>query len=378
MTNSIQDIVKVLSDYRKAEKIMRISAKIKEISRKLRKDYEIIKIMHVCGTHEHTITYFGLRSLLPENIDLIAGPGCPVCIVPARDIDEIIKIGLEYGVRIYTYGDMYRVPGSHVSLAKARAEGLDVKVVYSFIDAIRDAEKINKDTIFFGVGFETTQPTIASRIIHGIPKNLKIYSSYRLTVPVMRYVLDRPDIPLNGIIAPGHVSVIVGAGAWGYISQEYGLPVVIAGFEPLDIMLAVLVILTQLSKGQAETINIYTRTVTWHGNKVAQEYIKKVFNVTDGAWRGLGVIPETALEFKEEYLPINAKEHFKVSITSSRDIVPGCKCPEIILGKAKPTDCPYFLKACTPQNPLGACMVSQEGTCAIWAKYGFRPNLKIK
>jgi len=375
--NILKELTRLLSAYRHADRVLSVVRKIREVYSRIRSDYSEVRIMHVCGTHEHTITYYGIRSLLPDGIDLIAGPGCPVCIVPARDIDEVIEAGFKYNIRIYTYGDMYRVPGSKMSLARARAEGLDVKVVYSFLDAVRDAKRTGKESLFFGVGFETTQPTVASRIVYGIPENLKVYSSYRLTVPVMRYVLRRPDIPLNGVIAPGHVSTIVGASAWSFIAEEFNLPVIIAGFEPLDVVLAVLTILKQLVMGKPTVVNLYSRTVTWRGNRVAQDYVRRVFDITDGYWRGLGLIPETALEFKDEYEHVNARKYFRVKVSSSRDTIPGCKCPDIILGKAKPIDCPYFMKSCTPQHPLGACMVSQEGTCSIWARFGCRLRLKI-
>jgi len=333
---------------------------------------EKIKIMHVCGTHEHTITYYGLRSLMPENLELIAGPGCPVCIAPTRIVDEAIEVALSYDVTLLTYGDMYKVPGTNMSLAEARSLGGDVRVIYGFLDAIRMAkEKPEKTHVFLAVGFETTQPTVASHIVLGtIPKNLKLLIAYRLTVPAVHYVLKQPDIPLNGIIAPGHVTAITGAKAWKFLPEEYNLPAVVAGFEPLDVILAVLEILKQIIEGKPRVFNEYSRVDSWDGNIVAQKYVNEAFNVVDAHWRGIGIIPKSGLELKERFREFDVHVDFDLKIPYSIDLPPGCRCGDVTLGKAVPTDCPFFMKTCTPNTPYGPCMVSSEGTCAVWAKFG--------
>ncbi len=356
----------------------RITELVKTLVKKEKK--EIIKIMHVCGTHEHTITYYGIRDVLPETIKLIAGPGCPVCIVPAREIDEAVKIALEHDALVLSYGDMYRVPGSKMSLANARSMGGNVQVVYGFRDAVEKSRKTKGKAVFFAVGFETTQPTIASYVaLNKIPPNMSILVSHRLTVPAVKYILKQPDIPLDGIIAPGHVSTITGAGAWSFIAEDCGLPVVVTGFEPIDVLLAVMDLLEMLVKGKPKIVNEYSRAVSWNGNVRAKEYILKVFKVVDADWRGIGVLPESGLALRETYSSIDARKIFNIRIDRWIDVKPGCRCPDIILGRAEPTDCPMFLRACTPEKPLGACMVSSEGTCAIWAKYGgYRRNVSIR
>jgi len=374
----IRSSLDIFNRLRDRETSIKLAKKIHKIARELEKDgFEKINIMHVCGTHEHTITYYGLRALLPNNVNVIAGPGCPVCIVPAREVDEAIKLA-EEGIRVFTYGDMYRVPGSRKSLAQARAHGANVIVVYGFMDAIRISRKDEKQSVFFGVGFETTAPTVASFFVRKeVPRNLLLLPSYRITVPAVRYILQG-DHNLTGIIAPGHVSTIIGAGAWSFVAEEYGLPVVIAGFEPIDVLLAILEILKCIKEGKPRTINEYKRVVKWEGNIVAKKIINEVFYTTDGDWRGIGVIPQSRWLLKEEFSEFDARKNFDVKVTNAIDIKPGCKCAEIILGKAVPTDCPYYLKACTPQHPIGPCMVSSEGTCSIWARFGGHKIMELK
>ena len=347
--------------------ILDIASDIEKIAAKIDKK---IKIMHVCGTHEHTVTYYGLRSLLPDNVYVIAGPGCPVCVVPAREIDEAIELALN-GVKVYTYGDMYRVPGSRKSLADAKTEGGKVQVVYSIGDAIKLAKTENNESVFFSVGFETTAPIPAAHINDGnIPENMTLLVSHRLTVPALKYVLDDPEIPLDGVIAPGHVSAIMGASAWSFVAEDYKIPVVVAGFEPVDFMMAVDIILRLIYKGEARLVNEYSRVVNWNGNLEAKKLMNKVFKAVDGEWRGIGVLPESVLSLREKYKRYDARERYDIEIKEVLDLPPGCKCADVILGKAVPTDCPMFLKACTRSRPYGPCMVSSEGTCSIWAKYG--------
>lgn len=344
-----------------------ISEDIRRLARELGEE---VKIMTFCGTHEHTVTYYGIRSLLPESVKIVAGPGCPVCVTPARDVDGAIELALG-GIRVFTYGDMYRVPGSEKSLAEARAEGADVRVVYGIADAIRIAREDGRESVFFSIGFETTAPIPASYLRRGlVPPNLKILSSHRLTVPILKYILESPDIPLKGVIAPGHVSTIVGASAWEFVAEEFGIPVVVAGFEPIDVLLAIDAILRQLVRGEAKLVNEYKRAVKWEGNPLAREILYSVFEVADGLWRGIGTVPRSALELRDSYSDLNARIQYGIEIRDSVDVKPGCRCPDVILGKAEPTDCPMFMRTCTPSSPRGPCMVSSEGTCNIWAKYG--------
>ena len=333
-----------------------------------------IRIMHVCGTHEHTVTAYGLRSLVPEGLNLIAGPGCPVCVTPGKAIDDISKLAIEGAVIVYTYGDVYKLPGIKLSLAKAKSLGGDVRVVYSFLDALKDAKKHSRESIFVGVGFETTAPSVASPLLKGrVPKNLKIASLYRLTAPGLNEALKahvKSKTPIDGVIPPGHVSTIIGAKAWSYLSEVYKIPAVVAGFEPLDYLIALAEILKQLCLNESKLVNEYSRVARWEGNVNAWNTVMKVFNVVDAYWRGIGVLKDSGLELKDEYLVYDACKEYGISTRPSQDMPRGCKCAEITLGLAVPTDCPHFMRGCLPDKPIGPCMVSIEGTCSVWARFG--------
>lgn len=340
-----------------------------------------IKIMDFCGTHEYTITHYGLRSLMPDGVEIVAGPGCPVCITPAYYVDLAIKLSLE-GVTIYTYGDAYKLPGSTRTksgarnLEEARALGADVRVVYSILDAIRMAKQYAKDSIFLAVGFETTVPATAFPVVRGLlPSNLSILNIHRLTPPIMKYTFEaHKKNPIKGVIAPGHVSTIVGAKAWRFVVKNYGIPTVVAGFEPADVLLAILEILKQHARGKASLVNEYSRVVSWEGNKVAQRQIAECCEVVDAAWRGIGFVERSGLAFREKYKSVDAMHQYGLKELSKADWVfdlpPGCRCAEVTLGIAKPSECPLFMKVCTPGTPYGPCMVSSEGACAVWARFG--------
>ncbi len=344
----------------------------KEVSRELGRS---VKIMNFCGTHEWTITHYGLRTLMPDEVELIAGPGCPVCVTPGHYVEGLAKLSFE-GVTVLTYGDAYRLParrGSRYgSLAEARAEGGDVKVVYSFLDAIKLARsEPSKEHVFFAVGFETTMPSTAQPLVAGaVPDNLTILSAYRLTPPVMKYLLEAvKDVILDGIIAPGHVSAVIGANAWSFIPEEYGIPTVVSGFEPLDVLLSIHAILRMLKQGKPALINEYARVATPEGNKQAKKAIAEAHDTVDAYWRGVGVIPKSGATLRKKYEGRDATVKYGINAQADfTDVMPGCKCGEVVLGKAKPTDCPHFMKTCTPTKPYGPCMVSQEGTCRIWAE----------
>ncbi|MEM2913783.1 MAG: hydrogenase formation protein HypD [Candidatus Bathyarchaeia archaeon] len=328
-----------------------------------------VKFCHVCGTHEWTITHYGIRAILPKSLDVIAGPGCPVCIIPAKEIDEVVWLALN-GVLVLTFGDVLRVPGSKISLAQAKAMGGEVKVVYSVTDAVKIAkENPEREFVFFAVGFETTAPSSAVEILNNPPKNLSFLISHRLIPPAMELLLGMGDLQIDGFIAPGHVSTIIGMKPYEIFPKAYRMPTVIAGFEPLDVLFALFLLLKQIEKKEAKLENEYTRAVKWEGNVKAQKVIEEVFEITDGEWRGLGKIPSSALKLKNEFSHLDARSRYDMKVSPSRDLLPGCSCHLIITGKIKPNECPLFMKACTPQSPKGPCMVSVEGTCAIWAKH---------
>ena len=329
-----------------------------------------VKICHVCGTHEWAISHYGLRTLLPESVDVIAGPGCPVCIVPAAEIDEAIKLALEKNVTIATFGDLVRVPASEMSLQEAKARGGDVRVVYSVIDAVKMAEKEpNLDFVFFAVGFETTVPSTAVEVLKKPPRNLSFLVSHRLIPPAMELLLGVGDLHIDGFIAPGHVSAIIGMKPYEMFPRAYHMPTVVAGFEPLDVLFAVSMLLQQLRNKEAKLENEYNRVVAWEGNLKAQKLITQVFDVVDGNWRGLGKVPASALALKKEYSEYDARSKYNVKVDQSRELSPGCLCHLVMIGKIKPPECSLFMKQCTPQMPKGACMVSMEGTCRIWATH---------
>jgi len=329
-----------------------------------------VKICHVCGTHEWTISHYGLRALLPESVDVIAGPGCPVCIVPAAEIDEAIKLALEKSVTVATFGDLMRVPASEMSLQEARARGGDVRVVYSVSDAFKMAEKEpNRDFVFFAVGFETTAPSTAVEVLKKPPRNLSFLVSHRLIPPVMELLLGVGDLHIDGLIAPGHVSTIIGMRPYEVFPRAYHMPTVVAGFEPLDVLFAVSMLLQQIKKSEAKLENEYSRVVAWDGNVKAQKLIARAFDIVDGNWRGLGRVPASALALKEEYREYDARSKYNVKVVGARDLLPGCLCHLVMIGKIKPPECSLYMKACTPQTPRGACMVSMEGTCRIWARH---------
>ena len=343
-----------------------------EVSRELGR---AVKIMNFCGTHEWTITHYGLRTLMPDGVELIAGPGCPVCVTPGHYVEGLAKLSFE-GVTVLTYGDAYRLParrGSRYgSLAEARAEGGDVRVVYSFLDAIKLArERPSREHVFFAVGFETTMPSTAQPLTAGaVPDNLTILSAYRLTPPVMKHLLTSvKDVTIDGVIAPGHVSAVIGVNAWSFIPKEYGIPTVVSGFEPLDVLISIHAILRMLKQGRPALINEYARVATPEGNKQARKALTEVHDVVDAYWRGVGTIPKSGATLRRKYRKHDASTRYGINAQPDfTDVMPGCKCGEVVLGKAKPTNCPHFMKACTPAKPYGPCMVSQEGTCRIWAE----------
>ena len=352
--------------FRDKEKARQISSKIEEISKSL----DQVNLMNVCGTHEMTIVKHGLRSLIPENARLVAGPGCPVCVTPANEIDEAVKLA-EDGNIVTTFGDMYRVPGTESSLEKAKTEGADVEIVYGISDAAKIAEENpDREVIHAAVGFETTAPTTAAEISRNPPENFHILSNHRIMPPIMEFMLSSEETEIDGYICPGHVSTIIGSKPYETLSEKFGISQVIAGFEPLDVLLAVLMLLQQIEGGRHEVENEYDRFVKYEGNEKAKTLIEKVFEPVDGVWRGFPTIPKSNLTLRKEYEEYDARKNFDLDIERKEDFAKGCRCGEVLKGMIEPPECPLFLEECSPESPVGPCMVSSEGTCSVRAKHG--------
>ncbi len=362
--NSSAPITDIFSN---KEIVKKLLLSIKEEAKKIAHN---IRIMHVCGTHEHEIVRYGLRPLLPNNIELIAGPGCPVCVVSALDIDEVLWIANNHNVIITTFGDMMRVPSSNESLYQAKGKGVDVRVVYSISDAISIAKKNrDKEVLFFSVGFETTSCITAAEVPEIDLPNFSIYSSHKLVPPAMELLLQRDDLNFEGFLAPGHVSTIIGSEPYQFVVDKYNFPVAIGGFEPVDILLAVYSLIKQIRTGEPKVDNVYRRYVKREGNRAAIRAMEKAFVTSDTRWRGLGTWPLTGSEIRDEYSHIDAKKRYEIPKLESTDLRKGCRCDEVLIGKIKPKECPLFMKVCKPDHPIGACMVSSEGTCNVAATY---------
>ncbi|MGY5864956.1 MAG: hydrogenase formation protein HypD [Candidatus Thorarchaeota archaeon] len=324
-----------------------------------------VRIVHVCGTHEDTIVQHGIRSLLPTRIKLVAGPGCPVCVCAAEDVDMAIELARQ-GHIITTFGDMVRVPSTDSSLAKERTLGADVRVVYGASEAVEVARNNpDKQVVFVGVGFETTAPTMAIELIRGPPANFSILTSLKVIPPAMDLLVNLEGFGVDGFITPGHVSTIIGSNAFQPFAEKTGVPCVAAGFEPLDVLESVRMILTQIEEGRADSENEYTRVVKPEGNLAAQKILDQAFHVSDAPWRGLGIIPNSGYSIRDGFADHDARLRFEFPEIESVDILPGCRCHEVILGMIDPVDCALFEKRCTIEDPYGPCMVGHEGTCRI-------------
>ncbi|MFW9990426.1 MAG: hydrogenase formation protein HypD [Candidatus Odinarchaeota archaeon] len=354
-----------LDKFRDKGLISKIKAKID----KLATEIDFCQIMHVCGTHEMSLARWGVRSLLPENIRLIAGPGCPVCVTPASDVDAVISLSRQ-GLGILTFGDMLRVPSTFSSLSKEKGKGAEIHVVYGADNALSIARKNpSRNYIFFSPGFETTAPMTAYIVKEGLPNNLTVYSSHRLVPPAMEVLMSAEEVKLDGFILPGHVSTIIGLRDYRDFVKRHAISCVVAGFEPVDIFKGIYMLLDQVVNGQARVDNAYTRVVTEQGNKVAQQALNEVFEPVDASWRGLGTFKKSGLELREMYSSVNAKRVHEIPVVESIDIPKGCSCHKIMIGLIYPQECPLFMKKCRPEQPVGPCMVGSEGTCAIQARY---------
>jgi hydrogenase expression/formation protein HypD len=332
-----------------------------------------ISLMEFCGGHTAAIMKNGLRQLLPSHIHMLSGPGCPVCVTSVADIDRAIALSLLPDVIITTFGDMLKIPGSHTSLQAARAEGADIRIVYSIQDALHIAgQNPQKSVIFLGIGFETTAPTIAAAVLEARQKNLQnfyVLPLLKLCPPAVRAILELGEVKLQGIIGPGHVCAILGTHPFAFIQQQHGIGLVVAGFEALDILQAVAMLVEQAEKGQPQIEIAYRRGVKPQGNKVALELMQRVFQEADADWRGLGILPHSGLKFQDEYSSFDAAIAFPVQIEPAMENK-GCICGEILRGIKTPAECPLFRRVCAPENPVGPCMVSAEGSCSAHYLYG--------
>ena len=337
-------------------------------------------LMEFCGGHTHAIFRYGVQDLMPENVHFVHGPGCPVCVLPIPRIDNAIELA-EAGAVLCTYGDMMRVPASRRNaLIKAKAAGADIRMVYSVQDALKIArETPERDVVFFAIGFETTTPPTAVAIkaaaAEGL-KNFSVFCNHVLTPAAIQHILQSPEVRdlgqvrIDGFYGPSHVSSIIGSAPYDYFAEEFQKPVVIAGFEPLDVMQSTVMLIRQINQGRFEVENQYTRVVTPQGNRQAQDLVGEVFELRRVfEWRGLGDVPYSALKIKQEYSDFDAETRFSLADGKGRD-VKGCECPAILRGVKKPTDCKLFGTVCTPDNPQGSCMVSSEGSCAAYWSYG--------
>jgi hydrogenase expression/formation protein HypD len=338
-----------------------------------------VSVMHVCGSHEQAIAKFGLRAVFPRGLDVIMGPGCPVCITDCPEVDEAVVLAGQ-GVHLATYGDMLRVPGTVKSLADAQAEGARVHVVYSVAQAAELARTTEAEVVFFATGFETTAVATAAVILRDPPRNFSVLSAHKYIPPVMEIVAEMPGTRVEGFLAAGHAATITGWGIFERFVERHCLPVVVAGFEPLDILAGLVKLLEVIRDGRPRVENMYPRCVTREGNRRAQEQLWQVFRPMGGRWRGIAHVPNGNLRLRDEWAHVDARRRFRIDVSGLWDGAPpglgqDCICGDIMAGIASPTDCALYGKACVPDAPVGACMVSSEGTCKIWHQYGGHPDL---
>ena len=329
-------------------------------------------LMEVCGTHTVAIARNGLRTMMPEGIRLASGPGCPVCVTSNKDIDTVIALSRVPGVTIATFGDMTRVPGSTSSLLKEQAQGRSINIVYSPLDALTLAkENPDEQIVFVGVGFETTTPLVAMAIKRAKAmglKNFSVFVAHKNMPGALETIVADPALKIDALILPGHVSTIIGVKPYEFLAQKYGIPGVITGFEPVDVLQGIAMIMRQLHEGRAEIEIAYSRGVMKEGNPVALAAIEEVFETVDATWRGLGVIPGSGYAIRDEYKEFDAFARFSPEVEPTQE-PKGCRCGDVLRGIMAPNECPLFRKVCTPENPIGPCMVSSEGSCAAYFRY---------
>jgi len=361
--------MKYVAEYRDPELGKKLLQRIHQRSKKL------ARLMEFCGGHTVAIFKHGLRQLLPSNIEMLSGPGCPVCVTSAADLDKAIALGKIPGVIITSFGDMVRVPGSRSSLQQARAEGADVRIVYSAQDALAIAkENPDKKVVFIGIGFETTAPTIAASVLQAERENIKnyyVFSLHKVTPPITKAILELGEVRLNGIICPGHVSAIIGSHAWNFLPRDYHIACAVSGFEPIDILMAVVSLVEQIENGEPKVEVPYSRGVRPEGNVTALKLMDTVFETGEADWRGVGKVPASGLRFRKQYERFDAAKNFAIKISPAKE-PKGCICGAVLRGVSTPENCNLFRTVCTPEHPVGPCMVSSEGSCATYYEFGER------
>ncbi|MBV9846787.1 MAG: hydrogenase formation protein HypD [Kutzneria sp.] len=362
--------MRFVDEFRDADKARALSAKIASLCEPGRH----YKFMEVCGGHTHTIYKHGLEDYLPETIELVHGPGCPVCVIPMGRVDDAIHIASQPGVLMTSFGDMMRVPGGNGNFFDSNAEGTNIRMVYSPLDALKLA-RANPDqhVVFMAIGFETTAPSTAMTVLRAAAedvRNFSVFCNHVTIIPAIKAILDSPDLRLDGFIGPGHVSTIIGCRPYEFIARDYRKPVVVAGFEPLDILQSIYMLLRQLDAGRAEVENQYSRVVPWNGNTVALRAINETMQLRPYfEWRGLGFISHSALRVRQSYAAFDAERLFDLPGVRVAD-PKACQCGEVLKGVLKPWECKVFGTACTPETPIGTCMVSPEGACAAYYNFG--------
>jgi hydrogenase expression/formation protein HypD len=370
--------MKFVDEFRDPEVIGRTAEEI----RRLADPGRHYRLMEVCGGHTHAIYRFGLKDVLPANIELIHGPGCPVCVLPMGRIDDGLALARRPDVIFSAFGDMMRVPGAHGSPLEHKAKGLDVRIVYSPSDALKLA-RTNPDrhVVFFAIGFETTAPSTALTLLRARAEgleNFSVFCNHVTIIPAIRAILDSPDMRLDGFIGPGHVSTVIGCRPYEWIARDEGKPIVVTGFEPLDLLQAIVMLLRQLKEGRAEVENQYTRVVPWEGNRAALRAMAEVFQLRPYfEWRGLGFISHSALKVRPGYAAYDAEAIFATPGVRVAD-PKACQCGEVLKGVLKPWECKVFGTACTPETPIGTCMVSSEGACAAYYNFGRFTRARVR
>ena len=358
--------MKYIDEFRDVELAKKVVGRIKQLSTRP------TRLMEFCGGHTVSIMRSGLRQLLPPTVEMLSGPGCPVCVTANADIDKAIALAGLPDVIVTTFGDMMKVPGSYASLQQARAAEADIRIVYSTQDALQIAkDNPSQSVIFIGIGFETTAPTIAASILQAESEKIKNYYVLclsKLCPPIMKALLDLGELKLDGIICPGHVSVIIGSRPYAFIPRDYGVACVVSGFEPLDILMSVEMLVKQIETGKPKVEIAYRRGVNPQGNKIALELMDRVFEIGSADWRGIGVVPASGLKIKKQFERFDAEKAFAITLEPVRE-AKGCICGAILRGVKTPLDCKLFRKACTPEHPVGPCMVSSEGSCAAYNQY---------
>ncbi|MDH7499411.1 MAG: hydrogenase formation protein HypD [candidate division NC10 bacterium] len=359
--------MKFVEEFRNGELAQGLCARIARLSKRP------LSLMEVCGSHTVSIFRHGIRDLLPPTLRLLSGPGCPVCVTASSDVDKALLISRTPGVIFLTFGDMMRVPGVRGSLQEARAKGADVRIVYSPLDALHLAEeRPDRKVVFFGVGFETTSPLIAATLKRAMAlglKNFYLLSVHKLIPPALRFLVSHREVKIDGFLLPGHVSAIIGSGPYQFLAKEFGVPAVISGFEPLDILQSICMLVEQAERGEAKIQIQYGRVVSPEGNQRAMRCLEEVFSPVEDEWRGLGWLSESGLKLREEWKDWDAESRFDLSPSSCPD-PPSCQCGEVLRGVLLPAQCSLFGESCSPEHPVGPCMVSTEGTCSIHYRYG--------